>query len=270
MQAARKMPDVRDLALFDACVTLGAECTPGVPEPLGAENALAVMDAHDIAEALVQSNEARLVYPRRRGNERLLRQVEGTERLHPVWALSPPDRPDPAGMAHLVEEMRSAGVRAARLMMGQVPPLHWMWKDLCEALEARQVVCLLDFAPLDHPATHHPGDPLTVDKLREICLAHPALPMILSHLSGGLGVAQPALPLLYRAENLLIDTTGVVDYWRRVAGDLGPGRVVFATGMPFHDPATFVSNVQYDHVLDEPAKRLICGGNLRALLEAVR
>ena len=94
--------------------------------------------------------------------------------------------------------------------------------------------------------------------------------MILSHLSGGLGVAQPTMPLLYRAENLLIDTTGVVDYWRRVAGDLGPRRVVFATGMPFYDPATFVANVQYDHVLDEPAKRLICGGNLRALLEAVQ
>jgi len=270
MRAATQMPNIADLALFDSCVTLGRSCMSSVPEYVTAENVLAVMDKHDIAEALVHSNEARLVHPRRRGNERLVREVEGVSRLHAVWVLSPSARPDRAGARRLVEEMLSAGVRAARLMMGHVPPLHWMWKDLCEALEAHRVPCLLDLAPLLQPATNAPGDPILVDRLREICLAHLELPMILSHLSGGLGVAQPTIPLLHRAANLRIDTTGVVDYWRTVARDLGPERVVFATGMPFYDPATFVSNVQYDETLDPEAKRRICGGNLRRLMEAVR
>ncbi len=263
-----QMPHIRDLRPFDSCVTLGRTCLPGVPE-LTADSVLEVMDKHDIAEALVQSSEARLVYPRSRGNERLLKEIAGHERLHPVWALSPPDRPDPIGMRRLVDEMLSAGVRVARLMMGQVPPLHWVWKDLAEALEQRRVACLVDFAPLRHATTNHPGDPLMIDKFRDICLAHPRLPLILSHLSGGLGVAAPAMPLMHRAGNLMIDTTGVVDYWRNVARDLGPERVVFATGMPFYDPATFVSNVQYDETLDPHAKELICGGNLRRLMEAV-
>jgi predicted TIM-barrel fold metal-dependent hydrolase len=270
MQATAKMPDVRELALLDSCVTLGRSCLAGVPEYLTAENVLAVMDKYDIAEALVHSNEARLVQPRWRGNQRLLREIEGLKRLHPVWVLSPPARPDPAGARQMVDEMLSAGVRAARLMMGQVPPLHWMWKDLCEALEARRVPCLLDFAPLRQASTQCVPDSLLLDELLEVCLAHPALPMILSHHSGGLGLAAATMPLLYRAGNVLMDITSVVDYWRRLARDLGPQRVVFATGMPFYEPAIFIANVQYDEVLDLPAKRLICGDNLRRLLAAAR
>ncbi|KKL03907.1 hypothetical protein LCGC14_2621450, partial [marine sediment metagenome] len=179
MRGIEKMPDIRELRLLDGCVTLGRLAVAGVAD-LTVDNVLEVMDAHDIAEALVHSNEARLVHPRSHGNERLLRDVAGLDRLHPVWALSPPARPDPSAAAGIVDEMISAGVRVARLMMGHVPPLHWIWKDLCEALEARRVPCLLDFAPLGPPATSYPGESLMIDKLRDICLAHPDLPMILS------------------------------------------------------------------------------------------
>lgn len=270
MQALRKMPDIRELALFDSCVTLGRLCTPGVPQSLTADNVLAVMDKHDIAEALVHSNEARLVRPRWRGNERLLREIEGLDRLHPVWVLEPAHRPDPAGSTKMVEEMLSAGVRAARLMMGHAPPLHWIWKDLCEALEQHRVACLLDFAPVRDAATTCIPDSLMLDELLKICLAHPRLPMILSHHSGGLGLAWPTMALMHRAGNVRMDITSVVDYWRKVARDLGPERVVFASGMPFYDPAVFVANVQYDKVLSTEAKRLICGDNLRGLLEDVQ
>jgi predicted TIM-barrel fold metal-dependent hydrolase len=269
MRATTKMPDIRELALFDSCVTLGRSCVESVPEYLTAENVLAVMDKHDIAEALVHANEARLVRPRRRGNERLLRQIAGQDRLHPVWVLEPPARPDPAGAKAMVDEMLSAGVRAARLMMGHVPPLHWIWRDLCEALEARRVPCLLDFAPVRKPSTQSTPDALLLDRLLAICLAHPALPMILSHHSGGLGLSSATMPLLHRAANVLIDITAVVDYWRDVSRDLGPQRVVFATGMPFYDPSTFIGNVQYDEQLSLQAKRQICGDSLRGLLAAV-
>ena len=270
MRAVRKMPNIKDLALFDSCVTLGRACMEGVPEFLTADNVVEVLDKYDIAEALVHSNEARLVRPRRRGNERLLEETRGLQRLHPVWVLEPPNRPDPAGARAMVEEMLAAGVRAARLMMGHVPPMHWIWKDLCEALEARRVPCLLDFAPVRAPATTCLPDALMLDRLREICLAHPELPMILSHHSGGLGLSSATMPLMCRAANLLIDTTAVVDYWRKTSRHLGPQRVVFATGMPFYEPSTFISNVQYDEVLDVPSKRMICGDNLRRLLEGVR
>ena len=73
-----------------------------------------------------------------------------------------------------------------------------------------------------------------------------------------------------RAPNLHLDITSIVDYWRHVAHDLGPARVFFATGMPFYDPAIFVSSVQYASDLDDADKQAVCGGNMRRLLRAVQ
>ena len=87
---------------------------------------------------------------------------------------------------------------------------------------------------------------------------------------GGLGV-HPAVPHLVRTmRNLCIDVSGIMDFARVIARETGPQKVLFATGAPFADPGLLVGTVQYDHDLDEPAKRLICGDNLRALLEDVR
>ncbi len=271
MEANPQAPNIAELRLFDTCVTLGY-MTAGV-RPLTPENVLAVMDKHDIAEALVHNNEARVVYPRSRGNRRLLEWVRGEARLHPVWALEPPEDPRPQAARALVEEMLAAGVRAARLMMGVAPPLPWLWDELCAALAEHRVPCLLDFADTrihTQASTQSiPGD-WAVDQLRQLALAHPRLPLILSHVSGGLGIAYSVVPLMRRVPNLHLDITSVVDYWRKVARDLGPARVFFATGMPFYDPAIFVGNVQYARGLDLAAKQAICGGNMRRLLEDVR
>jgi len=274
LQSQPNMPHIADLRLFDSCVTIGRVTRADTPIWLTAENILDVMDQHDIAEALVTDNEARLTTPRDIGNRRLLTAIEGMARLHPVWALEPPRRPDPKAARGMVEEMLAAGVRVARLMMGFAPPLHWMWKDLCEALEEHRVPCLLDFAwPAygnPHGSTQGNPDVNAVHHLRDIVLAHPGLPMILSHVSGGLGIAYPILPLMRRVPNLHIDITSIVDYWRRVVKELGPERVFFGTGMPLYDPATFVSNIQYARGLDTDAKRRMCGDNLRVLMEAVQ
>jgi predicted TIM-barrel fold metal-dependent hydrolase len=274
MQSKPKMPDIRKLRLFDSCVTLGRVVRAGTPESLTPDNIYAVMDKHDIAEALVHENEARLALPRSKGNRRLLDEIRGMDRLHPAWALEPPKRPDRAEATAMVQEMLEAGVRAARLMMGYAPPLLWMWDDLLAALEEHRVPCFLDFAPCSYSspygATHSTPDAMTMDKLREICLAHPGLQMVLSHVSGGLGISYPSLPLIYRVPNLHLDITNIVDYWRNVVREVGPERVFFATGMPYYDPAILVSNVQYEPHCAEAAKRKICGDNLRTLLEAVR
>jgi len=268
------MPDIRELRLFDSCVTLGRGTRAGNTMELTADNIYSVMDQHDIAEALVHENEARVVLPRSKGNQRLLRETDGMHRLHPVWVLEPPKKPDPAEARAMVEEMLVAGVRAARLMMGYAPPFLWMWDDLLSVLEEHRVPCLLDFAPCSysppHGATNTTPDAMTMDKLREICLAHPDLQMVLSHVSGGLGIAYPTLPLIYRVPNLHLDITSIVDYWRNVAREAGPERVFFATGMPYYDPSILVPNVQYDPHLSVEAKRQICGDNLRRLLEAVK
>ena len=94
--------------------------------------------------------------------------------------------------------------------------------------------------------------------------------MICSHVVGGLGIHYAIVPLIRRVKNLYIDTTGILEYWREVAREVGPDRVLFATGAPFADPGIYVSNIQYARELDETAKRMICGDNLRRLLGGVR
>jgi predicted TIM-barrel fold metal-dependent hydrolase len=203
----------------------------------------------------------------------LLEWIAGLDRLHPVWALDPIDDPDLPSARALVANMLDAGVRVARLMMGVAPPLLWLWDNLLTALEERHVPCLLDFVfTRDRTAasTQSNPDAHAMDKLRDCCLAHPELPMILSHVSGGRGLAYPTITLMRHVPNLHIDTTCIVDYWRVVLRELGPTRAFFATGMPFYDPSMFVSMAQYAGDVDLVAQQAVAGANIRRLLEAVQ
>jgi len=101
-------------------------------------------------------------------------------------------------------------------------------------------------------------------------LAHPRLPLILSHVMGGLGVHYAVVPLIRRVPNVYLDIAGILEYWRTVAYEVGAERVLFATGVPFTDTGILVSNVQYDPRLNLHQKKMICGDNLRRLLENVQ
>ncbi len=267
MRATMKMPALGSLRVFDSCLTLGTLVHSRTPAYLTADNVLGMMDRHCIAEALVHDSHARAMYPREHGNRRLLDAIRGMPRLHPVWVIEPPKRPGKDAARALVEGMLAAGVRAARLPMKVAPPLPWLWEDLCAALEAHRVPCFLDFGGITTAGNLTDSD---VQGLREIALAHPELPLVLSNVMGGLGVHYAVVPLIRRTQNLRLDITGLLDYWRDTAADVGADRVLFATGAPYTDPAICMSNVQYEFSLDEAAKRMICGDNLRRLLEAVR
>ena len=265
MQSNPTMPDLNELRLFDSCVTLG-RFTGEVCIPTASE-LLAVMDRYAISEALVHEFHARALYPLEHGNRRLLKLIDGQPRLHPVWVLEPPLQPGRPAAEALVSDMLAAGVRAVRLRLRSKGALPWLWEDLCAALEAHRFPCFFDFGPPETTlgdVTDH-----EVDALRLIALDHPKLPMILSHVMGGLGVHPAVAYLIRRVPNVYLDITGILEYWRRVASEVGPERVLFATGMPFTDPGILVSNVQYAPDLDETAKRMICGNNLRRLMGGV-
>lgn len=274
MRAAVNAPQIGELGLFDSCMTLGRVVRRGTPESVTAENILRVLDKYDIAEALVHHNEARLNTPRDLGNRRLLREIHGLPRVHPVWVMAPLQPSDPGAAQAQVDEMLDSGVKAVRLMMGLAPPLPWLWKDLLDALEAHRVPCLLDFADPRYRgnagSTAGAPDSAAMEHLRRTALAHPDLPMVLSHVFCGTGLEFPFLSLLGEAPNLHLDVLGIIKYWRIVAAELGPERVLFATGAPFVEPATFIANVQYARHLSPADKKLICGDNLRRLLRNVQ
>ena len=266
MEAEPRASDLESLRLFDSCVTLGRIVHSGYPVSLTADSLLELMDRYAIADALVHEHHARNRYPREEGNARVCEAVRGRPRLHPVWVMEPPREPGSLSARRAVARAIDAGVRAVRLPMQTIPPLAWLWDDFLAELEARHVPCFLDFGGVSTWGDLDDGD---VDGVRTLALAHPGLALVLSNVVGGLGIHPGILPLVRRTPNVLVDTTGVLEFWREAAA-VDPGRVLFATGMPFTDPGIYVSNVQYARGLDEEAKRLICGGRLRALLEAVR
>jgi predicted TIM-barrel fold metal-dependent hydrolase len=227
-----------------------------------------MMDRYHIAEALVHDHHARTIHPWEHGNRRVAEAVRGRPRLYPVWVIEPPVEPGAVAAEALVGEMLAAGVRVARLRMRPLGAHPWVWDDLCGVLEQRRVPCFVDFGTAAG-TTADLGD-FDVAGIREIALAHPELPLVLSHVMGGLGVHPAVVHLIHRAANVHIDITGILEYWRSVACQVGPERVLFATGAPFVDPGILISNVQYADELDLAAKKKICGDNLRDLLAGLR
>ena len=268
MQATDKMPDLDGLKLFDSCVSLGRVVHSHHPESFEtADDLIAMMDRFHIAEALAHDHHARLVYPREDGNRRLLEAIEGQDRLHPVWVIEPPKTPGRKAAEALVEEMLGAGVKAARLPMKMIPPLPWVWDDLCAVLEEHRIPCFLDFGDVSTRGAMGDSD---VNCVRDIALAHPELPLVLSHVMGGLGVHPAVVHLMGRTGNVCLDICGILEYWRDAARDVGPDRVLFATGAPFTDSGILISNIQYAVGFDAEAKTAMCGENLRVLMEAVK
>ena len=257
--ALQKMPGLKELKLFDSCVTLGqftAENCISTSDQL-----LSIMDRYFIEEALVHDYHARSVYPMEHGNQRLLRAIRNHPRLHPVWVLEPPIMPGRKPAEKMVNEMLASGVRVVRLRLNSKGLFPWVWDDLLMILEEHRIPSFLDFGPqtsTQGSLTNH-----DVDALQIIVKKHPNLPLILSHIMGGLGIHPAAMYLVYRSQNLYLDITGILEYWRTVAYNVSPERVLFASGMPFTDPGILVSNVQYALGLDSKAKKMICGDNLR-------
>lgn len=267
MRAKGQIPSLESLGPFDSCLTIGRILMPNVSVELTAKTVIKMMDRYRIAEALVHEHHARMEYPREDGNRRLLETVRGQPRLHPVWVIEPPRTPGRAAAEKLVAEMLSAGVKAARLPMKQIPPFVWLWNDLCAVLEAHAVPVFLDFGAFSTCGSLTDTD---VNGVRDLALAHPNLPMVLSHVMGGLGVHPGILHLMRRVDNLYMDVTGLLEYWRIMAHEVGPHRILFATGTPFTDPGILVANIQYMIGFSAEEKKLMYSDNLRRLLGRVK
>jgi predicted TIM-barrel fold metal-dependent hydrolase len=267
MKATQTVPDLDSLELFDSCVTLGRVVYSGTPEYITVDNILSIMDRYHIKEALVHDHHARLIYPREHGNRNLLDTVKGIERVHPVWVIEPPRLTADESADDLVTDMIDAGVKAARLTMHPVSPLPWLWHDLLALLEKHSIPCFLDFGEV---STRGKLEDNEVNNVRDIACAHPGIPLILSHVMGGLGVHPGIMHLIPSLPNLYMDVTGILEYWREIAHKVGPERVLFGTGMPFTDPGILISNIQYAVGFSFEEKKLMAGDNIRRLLGEVK
>ena len=267
MKSVIKNPSLDPLALFDGCMTLGSMVLSSVPKPVLPETVDELMVRYHIKEAIVHESHARLVNPGEHGNRRLMEMIKGNPKLHPQWILDPLSFHDQQEIKETVDEMLQLGVTSVRFLFKRVPPSLWLWSDLLEPLAEHHFLCFMDFG--NETAI---GEVITeeLNAVRDIAIAFPDLNLVFSFVMGGLGIHPGILPLMKKIDNLYIDTLGILEYWRKAAREISPERVLFSSGIPFKDPGMFVSDIQYAVDFDENDKKLMCGENLRTLLEVVK
>jgi predicted TIM-barrel fold metal-dependent hydrolase len=222
------------------------------------------MDYYHISEALVFNATARET-DIEAGNQELLREISGVERLNPSWVLAPEQARGPDGAAQFVGRMLGQGVKAARVFptLHGFPMSEWLIGDVLSELERHAVPLFIDYG------NQHWSDKFTDwDQVYTTCTDHPGLPVILVH--EGLATLRMVLALFGKCHKLHIELSyyqpgSVIEL---VCSEFGPERLIFGSGMPVYDPGLPISLVAYSRV-DRDAKEAIAGGNLRRLLEGV-
>ncbi len=244
--------------IVDANIGLGRFAASSAFHFAMADELLACMDRLGIGEALVYSVVARECGPES-ANEWLVRETAGHPRLHPCLTLVPADPSlDPA-----LANMRQAGIAAGRVFprAGHFSVRPWCLGPVAEGLlKLPRGVLLLDFelSGWGDESIDWPG-------VRELCLAYPALPVVVC----GCTVAAPRLydRLLCECRNLHIEISRL-----HVAGELerlcaaGFGdRVLFGSDGPAQFAGGVLSQVRCARLSGGDRDRIL-GGNLARLL----
>jgi predicted TIM-barrel fold metal-dependent hydrolase len=162
--------------------------------------------------------------------------------------------------------MLRAGVRAVRLL----PHDHryrfrtWNIGPLLEHLAANRVPIWVDFGMRGWT-----DELIDWEGLIEVCITFPALPVVLVRAS--IGSNRRLFPAMERCPNLLVETSYYTVHRgiELVVSTFGAERLLFGTGFPLRAPGPAITALAYSLVSDDDRAR-IAGGNLRALLGAVR
>lgn len=201
------------------------------------------------------------------GNAELVRELEGHDRLCPVWVVMPPHTGELPPPDELLAQMLAAGVRMARMFPSSVMDGHrfsladWCCGDLLSALEEARMPLAIDFTLFRR------GEP-PWDDIYRVSTSHPDLPLILIDVQGRNN--RTLYPLLERFENLYIQTAGfnVHDGLEDVARRFGAGRLLYGSGYPVQSMGGARLHVSHA-LLDDTEKAAIASGNLRRLLDGV-
>jgi predicted TIM-barrel fold metal-dependent hydrolase len=254
-----------NISLFDCNAGVGKT---GLAYPAAERPAefLAVMDHYGIDEALVYDL-TDLETGRFDDPSTILAFCAHSERLHPTVMVVPPETGEQPPPDAWVEQLLAAGIKAVRAYPSwhRFDFLPYCMGSLLEVLQAHRVpVFVTYYVPKAHPWEHTPE----WDHVHRTALAYPDLPIVV--LYTGMLQQRRMLPLLARCPNVRLDTiSSTFAFLEFVSQRFGPERLVIGTRYPKYEPGLHVSWPRYAD-LDERARALIAGDNVRAMLEAVR
>ncbi len=244
---------IQGLELFDCNARIGRWSAPRPEQFTELEDLLAVYDSVGISKGLVYHSWAWEWSPAR-GNQRLLEEIGGNDRLHPCFVALPHatrEQEPPDEFAAKVHEF--AGAVRIFPNMHQWRLGEWCAGELFDALEEQRVPVLLHISEAGW------------DDIAALLAAHPKLPLII--LGTYYRVDRYLYPLWEKHENLYLEanTYGVFRGIEAVCERFGAERFVFGTGLPDLEPGAPIAQVTYAEIPDED-KRTIASGNLERLL----
>ncbi len=247
------------LKFIDCNVIYGRRTLP-VPrrdESLGA--VLRNMDRCGIETAYV-SHVLSLEYDPITGNEQLLKDVRSNPRFRPVWVILPSGSDEMTNPEITLKRMGDAGVRMVRLYPGRHNFVcsEWNLSDWLDALAERRMPILFDLRDM--------GDLNTIHGLAQ---ARPELPVILA--GAGYRLDRSLIRLLESLPNLYLEISTYKPHLgvERLFERIGPGRLVFGSGMVGLNPGAAMA-VVYRADVPEDEKRNMAGGTLERLIGEVR
>ncbi|MCC7351301.1 MAG: amidohydrolase family protein [Phycisphaerales bacterium] len=256
-----------DWKFFDArCkVGLNVKQAPGKNSPWSVQELLGDMDQCGVHEALVLDCLSAEASPKD-GNPRILKQLEGHPRVHPVWVGLPAgtdETPDPAGM---LRQMRQHKVAALYLLPNQYRYTldDWCVDDLLEPMNEAGVPVFISYDEVG-PSSYG-TDQTHWDSVVELCRRWPKLPVIVSEYR-----IRRTQRILYKAfdacPNLKLEVSA---YWLHrgieyITRRWGAQRLIFGSNWPTHGIGLTLPTVACAEI-DEQDKRRIAGDNLRELI----
>ena len=238
---------------FDANCILGRWSTGG-PTFESAGELLALMDHLGVSRALVR-HAMSIEHNALEGNELLMTQIAGQDRLEPCWMAVPPVTGEMGPLDDWIARVEQANVRAVALCPKShgYPLTDWQCGDLLAALDEARMLLLLDVAEV------------TWDEIHTICTAHPALNVLL--VNSGYRVLRPLYGLLATHPNVCLELGTISNFTgiEALAGRFGAERLVFGTGEPRIEGAAIVNALIYADLTSNQVEA-ICSGNLLRLL----
>lgn len=254
---------MQELDLFDCNCMLGrAVCDKGWTFDT-AEDLLKSMKYHFINKALVYSSAAKFNAPVT-GNEELGAMVNGHDNLYKSWVVLPDYVKEFYSAEDLHKKLAENKVSSVRLC----PRKHsfelsgWCCGRLYEIFDKMHIPVFID---LD---LAHWSDPAPWDKIHDICIKYPGMPVILTRI--GCGYNRNLFALLKKCPNLYFE----ISYFaanrglEEVCEEFGAERMLFGTDSPIHAPSSPIGLLYYSSIPFSD-KQKIASGNLEYLLGRV-
>lgn len=255
---------IRSAEWFDAECMLGRSRVHQPGAPSTALELVAELRRLGIDRALVYHADA-VGYDPAVGNRRLSEEVADHPELVPCWVVLPHDTGEVPRPGEVVAQMRARGVCAARIFPAEfrIAFRRWSLQPLLQALVRQRIPLWVDFGHQGWSETA-----IDFEGLHEVCAAFPALPVVL--VRPHIGSDRQLYPLMRQHGNLYVETSYYTVHRgiERLCATFGPERVLFGTGLPRRAPGPALTALTYSMIdmIDDEARALVAGGNLRRLL----